>query len=133
MLYALSEATVPRVTVIIRKAYGGAYDVMNSKHIGADFNYAWPSAEIAVMGAKGASEIIFRKEIMAADDPEAKLKEKEAEYAEKFAHPYRAARRWFIDEVIRPENTRRKLIKCFSMLEVKEVIRPDRKHGNIPL
>ena len=133
LLYALSEATVPRITVITRKAYGGAYDVMNSKHIGADFNYAWPSAEIAVMGAKGASEIIFRKEIMAADDPEAKLKEKEAEYAEKFAHPYRAARRGFIDEVIRPENTRRKLIKSFSMLEGKEVIRPDRKHGNIPL
>ena len=133
LLYALSEATVPRITVITRKAYGGAYDVMNSKHIGADFNYAWPSAEIAVMGAKGASEIIFRKEIMAADDPEAKLKEKEAEYAEKFAHPYRAARRGFIDEVIRPENTRRKLIKSFSMLEGKEVLRPDRKHGNIPL
>ena len=133
LLYALSEATVPRVTVITRKAYGGAYDVMNSKHIGADFNYAWPSAEIAVMGAKGASEIIFRREIMEAEDPTAKLAEKEAEYAEKFAHPYRAARRGFIDEVIRPENTRRKLIKTFSMLESKEVNRPDRKHGNIPL
>ena len=133
LLYALSEATVPRITVITRKAYGGAYDVMNSKHIGADFNYAWPSAEIAVMGAKGASEIIFRREIMASDDPAATLAEKEAEYADKFAHPYRAARRGFIDEVIRPENTRRKLIKSFSMLEGKEVIRPDRKHGNIPL
>ncbi|MGB5499679.1 MAG: acyl-CoA carboxylase subunit beta [Maribacter sp.] len=133
LLYALSEATVPRVTVITRKAYGGAYDVMNSKHIGADFNYAWPTAEIAVMGAKGASEIIFRREITEADDPVAKLAEKEAEYAEKFAHPYRAARRGFIDEVIRPENTRRKLIKTFSMLEGKEVNRPDRKHGNIPL
>jgi len=133
LLYALSEATVPRVTVITRKAYGGAYDVMNSKHIGADFNYAWPSAEIAVMGAKGASEIIFRREITEADDPVAKLAEKEAEYAEKFAHPYRAARRGFIDEVIRPENTRRKLIKTFSMLEGKEVNLPDRKHGNIPL
>ncbi len=133
LLYALSEATVPRVTVITRKAYGGAYDVMNSKHIGADFNYAWPSAEIAVMGAKGASEIIFRREIMDADDPTAKLAEKEAEYAEKFAHPYRAARRGFIDEVIRPENTRRKLIKTFSMLEGKEINKPDRKHGNIPL
>ena len=119
--------------MITRKAYGGAYDVMNSKHIGADFNYAWPSAEIAVMGAKGASEIIFRREIMDAEDPTAKLAEKEAEYAEKFAHPYRAARRGFIDEVIRPENTRRKLIKTFSMLEGKEVNRPDRKHGNIPL
>ena len=133
LLYALSEATVPRITVITRKAYGGAYDVMNSKHIGADFNYAWPSAEIAVMGAKGASEIIFRREIMASDDPAATLAEKEAEYSDKFAHPYRAARRGFIDEVIRPENTRRKLIKSFSMLEGKEVIRPDRKHGNIPL
>jgi len=133
LLYALSEATVPRVTVITRKAYGGAYDVMNSKHIGADFNYAWPSAEIAVMGAKGASEIIFRREITEAEDPAAILAEKEAEYAEKFAHPYRAARRGFIDEVIRPENTRRKLIKTFTMLEGKEVNRPDRKHGNIPL
>ncbi|EAR01039.1 acyl-CoA carboxylase subunit beta [Maribacter sp. HTCC2170] len=133
LLYALSEATVPRITVITRKAYGGAYDVMNSKHIGADFNYAWPSAEIAVMGAKGASEIIFRREIMEAKDPVAKLSEKEAEYAEKFAHPYRAARRGFIDEVIRPENTRRKLIKSFSMLEGKDVNRPNRKHGNIPL
>ncbi len=133
LLYALSEATVPRVTVITRKAYGGAYDVMNSKHIGADFNYAWPTAEIAVMGAKGASEIIFRKEIAAAKDPEAKLKEKEQEYADKFANPYRAARRGFIDEVILPENTRRKLLKTFAMLENKEVEGPWKKHGNIPL
>ena len=133
LLYAFSEATVPRVTVITRKAYGGAYDVMNSKHIGADFNYAWPSAEIAVMGAKGASEIIFRREIASADDPAAKLAEKEVEYAEKFANPYRAARRGFIDEVILPENTRRKLIKTFQMLEHKEVEGPPRKHGNIPL
>lgn len=133
LLYALSEATVPRITVITRKAYGGAYDVMNSKHIGADFNYAWPSAEIAVMGAKGASEIIFRKEITAADDSAKKLKEKEMEYAEKFANPYRAARRGFIDEIILPQNTRRKLIKAFSMLENKEVVVPKKKHGNIPL
>ena len=133
LLYALSEATVPRVTVITRKAYGGAYDVMNSKHIGADMNFAWPTAEIAVMGAKGASEIIFKKEIAAADDPEAKWKEKEAEYAEKFANPYGAARRGFIDEVILPKKTRRKLIKAFSMLENKQVDRPKRKHGNIPL
>lgn len=133
LLYALSEATVPKVTVITRKAYGGAYDVMNSKHIGADMNYAWPTAEIAVMGAKGASEIIFKKEIAEADDSAAKLLEKEAEYAEKFANPYRAAQRGFIDEVILPENTRRKLIKTFSMLENKEVERPKRKHGNIPL
>ena len=133
LLYALSEATVPKVTVITRKAYGGAYDVMNSKHIGADMNYAWPGAEIAVMGAKGASEIIFRKEILSAEDPETKLQEKEAEYAEKFANPYSAAERGFIDEVILPKNTRRKLIKAFSMLENKVVKLPKKKHGNIPL
>jgi len=133
LLYALSEATVPRITVITRKAYGGAYDVMNSKHIGADMNFAWPTAEIAVMGAKGAAEIIFKKEIKEADDPEAKWKEKEAEYAFKFADPYRAARRGFVDEIILPKNTRRKLIKAFTVLENKKVTRPDRKHGNIPL
>ncbi len=133
LLYAFCEATVPRITVITRKAYGGAYDVMNSKHIGADFNYAWPSAEIAVMGAKGASEIIFRREIAAADDPAKKLAEKEQEYADKFATPFRAARRGFIDEVIKPENTRRKLIKAFQMLEDKNVTNPEKKHGNIPL
>lgn len=133
LLYALSEATVPRITVITRKAYGGAYDVMNSKHIGADMNYAWPTAEIAVMGAKGASEIIFKKEIKAAEDAELKLSEKEAEYAEKFANPFRAAERGFIDEVIQPKETRRKLLKSFSMLEGKKVLQADRKHGNIPL
>ncbi|MDT0293770.1 acyl-CoA carboxylase subunit beta [Mesonia ostreae] len=133
LLYALSEATVPKVTVITRKAYGGAYDVMNSKHIGADLNFAWPTAEIAVMGAKGASEIIFRKEIKEADDSEKKLAEKEAEYAELFANPFEAAKRGFIDEVIMPRDTRRKLLKAFSMLEHKEVLRPKRKHGNIPL
>ena len=133
LLYAFCEATVPRVTVITRKAYGGAYDVMNSKHIGADFNFAWPSAEIAVMGAKGASEIIFRKEIATAKDPAAKLSEKEAEYADKFANPFMAASRGFIDEVILPEHTRRKLIKTFAMLEQKQVQSPIRKHGNIPL
>lgn len=133
LLFAFSEATVPRVTLITRKAYGGAYDVMNSKHIGADMNYAWPSAEIAVMGAKGASEIIFKNEIRKADDPVAKLAEKEAEYAEKFAHPYRAAARGFIDEVIEPHLTRRKLIKAFAMLEHKVEDLPRKKHGNIPL
>jgi propionyl-CoA carboxylase beta chain len=133
LLYAFSEATVPRVTVITRKAYGGAYDVMNSKHIGADLNYAWPTAEIAVMGARGASEIIFRKEILEADDPAAKLLEKEAEYAEKFATPYLAAERGFIDEVIEPRDTRKKLIKAFAVLENKAVKRPRKKHGNIPL
>ncbi|SEE12408.1 propionyl-CoA carboxylase beta chain [Tenacibaculum sp. MAR_2010_89] len=133
LLYALSEATVPRISVITRKAYGGAYDVMNSKHIGADMNFAWPAAEIAVMGAKGASEIIFKKEISEAEDKEAKLLEKEAEYAELFANPYTAAERGFVDEVILPEETRRKLIKAFAMLEGKKVERPKRKHGNIPL
>ena len=133
LLYALSEATVPKVTVITRKAYGGAYDVMNSKHIGADLNFAWPTAEIAVMGAKGASEIIFKKEIAEAQDSGAKLLEKEAEYAELFANPYTAAQRGFIDEVILPKDTRRKLIRAFSMLEKKETTLPKRKHGNIPL
>ncbi len=133
LLYALSEATVPRVTVITRKAYGGAYDVMNSKHIGADMNFAWPTAEIAVMGAKGASEIIFKKEIAEAADPAKKLLEKETEYAEKFATPYQAAERGFIDEVIEPKETRKKLIKAFAMLENKVAKRPRKKHGNIPL
>lgn len=133
LLYAFSEATVPRVTVIVRKAYGGAYDVMNSKHIGADMNYAWPSAEIAVMGAKGAAEIIHRREIASADDPVAKLKEKEEEYADLFAHPYRAAARGYVDEIIIPENTRIRLIKAFKMLENKVDKLPNKKHGNIPL
>ncbi len=133
LLYAFCEATVPRVTVITRKAYGGAYDVMNSKHIGADMNYAWPTAEIAVMGAKGAAEIIFKKEISEAKDPEKKLKEKEQEYIEHFANPYRAAERGYVDEVIMPEDTRIKLIKAFSMLENKVDNLPRKKHGNIPL
>ncbi len=133
LLYAFSEATVPRVTVITRKAYGGAYDVMNSKHIGADMNYAWPNAEIAVMGAKGAAEIIFKKEIQNAENKEEKLKEMEAEYARLFANPYRAASRGYIDEVILPEQTREKLIKAFKMLENKVDVLPKKKHGNIPL
>jgi len=133
LLYAFCEATVPRVTVITRKAYGGAYDVMNSKHIGADLNYAWPSAEIAVMGAQGAAEIIFKKEIADAPDPAAKLAEKVNEYAEKFANPYRAAARGFIDEVIDPADTRSRLISAFAMLENKVVNLPRKKHGNIPL
>ncbi len=133
LLYAFSEATVPRVTVITRKAYGGAYDVMNSKHIGADINYAWPTAEIAVMGAKGAAEIIFRREIQGADDPQAKLDEKINEYTEKFANPYIAAGRGYIDEVILPHNTRHKLIQAFEMLENKVDNLPRKKHGNIPL
>ena len=133
LLYAFSEATVPRITVITRKAYGGAYDVMNSKHIGADMNFAWPSAEIAVMWAKGAAEIIFRNEIKSAKDPEVALANKEKEYADIFANPYRAAERGFVDEVIHPEQTRLKLIKAFAMLENKVDSIPQKKHGNIPL
>jgi propionyl-CoA carboxylase beta chain len=133
LLFAFCEATVPRVTVITRKAYGGAYDVMNSKHIGADMNYAWPSAEIAVMGAKGAAEIIFKNEISAAENPAEKLKEKETEYMEKFANPYRAAERGYVDEVIIPEDTRAKLIAAFEMLNNKADKLPRKKHGNIPL
>jgi propionyl-CoA carboxylase beta chain len=133
LLFAFSEATVPRITVITRKAYGGAYDVMNSKHIGADINYAWPTAEIAVMGAKGAAEIIFKKEIAEAEDPEKKLQEKVDEYTRKFANPYRAAHRGYIDEVIFPEQTREKLIRAFKMLENKVAKLPRKKHGNIPL
>jgi propionyl-CoA carboxylase beta chain len=133
LLFAFCEATVPRITVITRKAYGGAYDVMNSKHIGADMNFAWPTAEIAVMGAKGAAEIIFKREITTAEDPEAKWREKEQQYAEIFANPYRAAERGFIDEVIEPAETRIKLIHAFKMLENKVVNNPKKKHGNIPL
>ncbi len=133
LLYAFSEATVPRITVITRKAYGGAYDVMNSKHIGADMNFAWPMAEIAVMGAKGAAEIIFRKEIAEAEDPQAKLQEKIDEYTEKFANPYRAAHRGYIDAVIMPSDTRKKLIAAYKMLENKVDTLPRKKHGNIPL
>jgi propionyl-CoA carboxylase beta chain len=133
LLYAFCEATVPKITVITRKAYGGAYCVMNSKHIGADMNYAWPSAEIAVMGAKGAAEIIFKKEINAAADPSEKWFEKEKEYSDLFANPYRAAERGFVDEVIAPSETRSKLIKAFAMLENKVVNNPRKKHGNIPL
>lgn len=133
LLYAFSEATVPRITLITRKAYGGAYDVMNSKHIGADMNFAWPTAEIAVMGAKGASEIIFKKEIQSSKDPQATLLEKEKEYGEMFANPYKAAERGFIDEVILPEESRRKIIKAFTVLANKKKAGPMRKHGNIPL
>ncbi len=133
LLYAFSEATVPRVTVITRKAYGGAYDVMNSKHIGADMNYAWPTAEIAVMGAKGAAEIIFKKSIASAERPEEILEAKEKEYNDLFANPYIAAARGYIDEVIRPSETRIKLISAFDMLEQKVDRLPRKKHGNIPL
>lgn len=129
LLYAYAEATVPLITVVTRKAYGGAYDVMASKHIRADLNYAWPSAEIAVMGSKGAVEILYRQD---KDKPEI-LAAHEAEYQERFASPFRAAERGFIDEVIFPRNTRLRLIRGFERLKNKEVNRPKRKHGNIPL
>jgi propionyl-CoA carboxylase beta chain len=133
LLYAFSEATVPRITVITRKAYGGAFDVMNSKNIGADLNFAWPTAEIAVMGAKGAAEIIFKHEISKADDPQAKWLEKEAEYGDMFANPYRAAEHGFVDDVILPSETREKVIAGFKTLENKAEVLPKKKHGNIPL
>ena len=133
LLYAFSEATVPCITIITRKAYGGAYDVMNSKHIGADMNFAWPSAEIAVMGAQGAAEIIFKKEIEEAANPQDKLKEKIDEYTTTFANPYRAANRGFVDEVIKPEETRIKIIRSLEMLKNKVAKLPRKKHGNIPL
>ena len=133
LLYAFSEATVPRITVITRKAYGGAYDVMNSKHIGADMNFAWPTAEIAVMGAPGASEIIFKKEIRDSSDPAATHQEKIDEYTERFANPYIAAARGFVDEVIYPRETRQKLMNALAMLKHKVDELPRKKHGNIPL
>jgi propionyl-CoA carboxylase beta chain len=133
LLYAFCEATVPRITVITRKAYGGAYDVMNSKHIGADMNFAWPTAEIAVMGPKGAAEIIFKKEISESANPETALQAKVDEYTEKFANPWLAAARGYVDEVIKPEETRDRLIKAYAMLENKVAHLPKKKHGNIPL
>lgn len=133
LLYAYCEATVPKLTVITRKAYGGAYDVMSSKHIRGDINYAWPTAEIAVMGAEGAVNILFKDEIERADDPEQRRKELIAEYTEKFNNPYIAASRGYIDEVIEPRNTRVKLINALEMLKNKRDSNPPKKHGNIPL
>jgi len=127
------EATVPKLTVITRKAYGGAYDVMSSKHIRSDINYAWPTAEIAVMGPRGAAEIIFKKEIIAADDPDALLKQKEEEYRQLFASPFKAAERGYIDDIIMPSETRAKLIKALRILAAKKDTNPPKKHGNIPL
>ncbi len=133
LLYAYCEATVPKLTVITRKAYGGAYDVMSSKHIRGDVNLAWPTAEIAVMGAKGAVEIIFKKEIGAAADPKATEARLVAEYREKFANPYDAASYGYVDDVIRPGETRSRLIRALAMLSTKRDRNPPRKHGNIPL
>jgi propionyl-CoA carboxylase beta chain len=133
LLYAFCEATVPKITVITRKAYGGAYDVMNSKHIRGDMNFGWPTAEIAVMGPKGAVEIIFKKEIEKAEDKEEAVKQKENEFREKFANPYIAAERGYLDDVIEPKETRVRVIRAFQMLETKVDRNPKKKHGNIPL
>ena len=133
LLFAFSEATVPKVTLITRKAYGGAYDVMNSKHIRGDFNYAWPSAEIAVMGPKGAVEIIFKKEIESSKNPELELERKLNEYIKKFANPYIAAERGFLDDVIEPKDTKKVLINAFELLKDKADLNPKKKHSNIPL
>ena len=133
LLYAFAEATVPKITVITRKAYGGAYDVMASKHIGADLNLAWPTAEIAVMGAESAVKTIFRREIAAAKDPAAKMAELIAEYEERFSHPYIAAGRGYVDDVIEARKTRSAIAGALEMLRGKRVARPQRKHGNIPL
>ena len=133
LLYAFAEATVAKVTLITRKAYGGAYDVMNSKHIRADINLAWPTAEIAVMGAAGAVNIIFRKQLQEAEDPEKRRKELVAEYEETFNNPYKAAELGFIDRVIDPADSRKELIASFRMLRNKRTTNPPRKHGNIPL
>ncbi len=133
LLYAFCEATVPKVTVITRKAYGGAYDVMNSKHIRGDFNFAWPTAEIAVMGPKGAVEIIFKKDIEKSADKEKALEEMVEDYRTKFASPYIAAARGYVDDVIEPSVTRQKLIRALTVLENKVDGNPKKKHGNIPL
>lgn len=136
LLFAFAQATVPKITIITRKAYGGAYCVMNSKHLGGDLNYAWPTAEVAVMGAKGAAEILYSREIRAASSPEEaaeKLAEREREYAENFTNPYVAARRGYVDDIIRPRNTRFRIIKALTMLENKQARKPMRKHSNLPL
>ncbi len=133
LLYAYSEATVPKLTVVLRKAYGGAYDVMSSKHLRADINFAWPTAEIAVMGPEGAVKIVFRKEIAQAEDPQAKQDELVTQYRKEFAHPYIAAARGYIDDVIVPRSTRPRLINALHMLANKRVTHPPKKHGNIPL
>lgn len=133
LLYAFVDATVPRITVIVRKAYGGAYLVMNSKHIHCDINYAWPTAEIAVMGPKGAAEVIYRQEIQNSTDPESMLAKKMEDYRKRLVNPFLAAKRGYIDDVIFPRNTRRRLIRSLQFLENKKIDRADRKHGNIPL
>ncbi len=133
LLYAYCEATVPRIQIITRKAYGGAYVVMNSKSIGADLAFAWPSAELAVMGPQGAVEIVYRRELQQAADPVARRAELVEEYTERFANPYAAAERGYVDDVIDPAETRRKLVAGLDMLRTKREELPQRKHGNVPL
>ena len=133
LLYAFAEATVPKITVITRKAYGGAYDVMSSKHVGADFNYAWPTAEVAVMGPEGAVNIIFRSELAGAEDAPARRAELIDDYKAQFANPFTAAERGYVDDVIRPSRTRPVLIDALETALTKRVERPKRRHGNIPL
>jgi propionyl-CoA carboxylase beta chain len=133
LLYAFVEATVPRISVIVRKAYGGGYVVMNSKHIGCDINFAWPTAEIAVLGPRGAAEVIYRREIQTSSDPEATLMEKTNEYRKTFANPFLAAQRGYLDDVIFPHTTRHRLIRSLQFLTGKTAGQPHRKHGNIPL
>jgi acetyl-CoA carboxylase carboxyltransferase component len=133
LLYAYGEATVPKVTVTLRKSYGGAYCVMSSKHLRGDINYAWPTAEIAVMGASGAIEVLYNKEIREAADPKGLAAEKEAEYTEAFANPYNAARFGYIDDVIEPRNTRFRIIRALQQLSTKKLSNPAKKHDNLPL
>jgi propionyl-CoA carboxylase beta chain len=133
LLFAYAEATVPLVTVITRKAYGGAYDVMGSKHLGADMNVAWPTAQIAVMGAQGAVNILYRSQLASADDPEGRRAELIADYEDTLANPYLAAERGFIDAVIAPHETRSEIVRSLRLLRNKREILPPKKHGNIPL
>jgi propionyl-CoA carboxylase beta chain len=133
LLYAFTEATVPKLTVVTRKAYGGAYDVMNSKHMLADFNFAWPTAEVAVMGPEGAVNIIHRRDIATSPTPEERREKLISDYKARFANPYSAAERGYIDDVIVPHETRPRLIRALATLQTKRVHRPKRKHGNIPL
>jgi acetyl-CoA/propionyl-CoA carboxylase carboxyl transferase subunit len=133
LLYAYSEATVPLLTVITRKAYGGAYDVMASKHLGADVNYAWPTSEIAVMGPQGAVNVLYSDELEAADDPEARRDRLVAEYREEFANPYTAADQGYLDDVIEPTETRPRLVQDLAVHASKRDDLPDKKHGNLPL
>jgi acetyl-CoA carboxylase carboxyltransferase component len=133
MIYAYAEASVPKISVITRKAYGGAYIVMNSKALRGDVCFAWPGAEIAVMGPRGAVNIVFRKELQEAEDPDALREELVEEYRREFAHPYVAAKRGYLDDVIAPRNTRSRLVRALEMLQNKRVRRPARKHGSIPL